>query len=266
MKNIFKILVIGIILLGCTDDNNLFDHSSKSKPLLLKRTILESESYDRTVDYIYSGDKRTTVIYKYFYKSSGLTTTYKYKYEYPNENEFVKYYYKDGELIKKRRWLKVNPNTIRWESIDINTGELLKYALFDIGKNSCGRDEIISYDKNGVITGKIINEYYDSNCSYYQTYYDNKGNILYGKDQYVKDNKHSPSLDPYEIKFFKLNGNNVHNTIEFKQWDENNSLISSQKINCEYNKEGYPIFVENITQYGDDPLRVFTITEHIEYY
>lgn len=258
MKFIITIFVISIVLLGCTDDNNPFDHSSKPKFLLLKRTTIENESYSRTYEYTYINDKLKLQTSDYYSKLSNSYTSGKLEYEYINENEYYLYSYSEDNILQGvYRRFKPNSNTIRRETLDPLSRELKGYYLFNID-NTCGSTNFYRYDNNDVLIERSITEYYDSNCSFNRFYYDSNGNLK-NKTQYVKDNKKS-SWSDYFINFWKIDKKNIHNTVEFKSWDNNNILTSSTKSTFEYNKDNYPVFEERVSLGGD------ITTYYYEYY
>ncbi len=261
MKHIIVLLLIFSVV-GCESEDNLFNHSSKPKFFLLKNRKIENDSYVRTNEYIYSGNKLITVNSEYINKSSNTIRSYKTKYEYINEDEYHKYYYNsDNEITSKYRYFKPNQNTIRTEKLDPLSGELKSYLLMEIG-NFCGATKYYSYDNN-ILTEKAESSYYGSNCSNNTLIYDGIGNFT-GKYQQVKDNMKSPYITPYMINFNKIDSENLHNRIEYTRWDENNIFWFSETSTFEYNKGGYPIFEEKIIKYNNGTTSVTTV--YYDYY
>lgn len=262
MKYKLLTFILVFVFISCDSEDNPFDHTSKSKILLLKKTIREDEYSIRTYEYVYSDNKLIRVNYEHFKKSSNSYSYYKFEFEYISENEFYRYYYIDDELSSKYRYFKPNPNFVRREKLDPLSNELQSYELWDIG-NSCGITKYYSYDNNNILVGFDETNFYDSNCSSNVSLYDGDGNFM-GIQRSVKDNKKSPYTTLYGNNFYRINTENQHNTIEWRQWDENNILESSNKSTFEYNKEGYPTFEEIIYPYSDGTTSVKTV--YYEYY
>ncbi len=262
MKFVLKILILSIVLSGCTDDNNPFNYSSKPKLLLLKKEISENENYITTKEYIYSDNKLITVNYETSSKSSNSNSYSKTEYEYISENEYFKYEFWDNTLKRKYRYFKPNSNTIRREKLDPLTDELKSYYLMDID-NSCGGTKMYYYDNNNVLTYRVEKDFYGSNCSFNELSYDSDGNFK-GKYQLVYDNMKDSFSTLYSSNFWRNNSKLIHNVIEFTSWDENNILKFSEKSTFEYNKEGYPTFEERIYKGSDGTTSVNTI--YYEYY
>jgi hypothetical protein len=221
-------LLFGVLLfISCYTDGNDDNNSSAIEYQLLRNIYIDGNlSY--SFDY-YDDNKIKS---QTSFSGSGIYGFALFEYSNDTVTKTL-----SGLLSSKTVSYLTNSNTIKFVELDlydnINYSYLNKYS-----SENCGLSKSETYTQYNQLYAVTEYEYKDSNCSY------NSVRELYnGSQKYryetLKDDKQNylNSLNPW-TSFEKK-----HNIVEYKVWDQNESLMLSNSYNSVfiYNENGYPI-------------------------
>lgn len=244
MKAIFY-LFIGLILLSCSKNDT---GTSGQKQLLLKKYYYDGRL---ETEYEYYEDNRLKS--EIHFKADETTILALIIYEYSGDTIWYSYYDESNELISTTKMV-LNRELLRREWYD-NENQLAGYWVYINNYDPCGFSGVDYYYAGDSLSGRSVNEYFDSNCSVKQYEY-NSENQLKSVNESIMDGKNNCFKSTAVFRSYK-NGN-ITERISRTPYAINKG--GTYNSTFEYNSDNYPISETRVFLYG------LVVNYEFEYY
>ena len=236
-----KLLLMGLVFLSCSKDNNVTPASTNK--LLLKKYF--KNGHLRT-EYKYNENDRleSSIFYS---PLDGETILSFHYYEYNGDTVFSFFHNQNNELVSKGK-LVFNEQSGKEEKFNTDN-QLTEYLVLENNIDPCGYSKIDFYDADDSLKITYNYEYIDSNCSENENHV-LPGNHLIGIRTSVKDGGKNAFESTYLSERYKYNSGNSLQSILLIS----GSIFDPESYNStfEYNSDNYPVSENRIYMDGID--------------